>query len=42
MDIYKKELLRTDYDKGSYWSGVQRISHNRDEEEEIADGRPQM
>jgi len=42
MDIYKKELLRTDYDKGTCWSGVQRVSHNRDEEEEIVDGRPQM
>ena len=42
MDIYKKELLRTDYDRNKEWSGIQRISRNREEEDEMVDGRPQM
>ena len=43
IDIYKKELLRTDYGRNTEWSGVQRISRNREEEDDgIGDGRPQM
>jgi len=41
IDIYKKELLRTDYDRNKEWSGIQRISCNR-EEEDMVDGRPEM